>query len=479
MPNVPKIVRERLRSATAAVNHPDADLLTAFAERSLPERDRGIVLEHLARCADCRDIVALALPATESQQTVLRPSSGGWLTWPALRWGLVAAGVVAIASFGVVQYRGRMRPEAVAAQKPTASQNQKNVEVASNEPTKRALDQFVASAPAEKRDKLGVPAAPAFADMPSKTNTTYAGKKSIARSETAPPASSLLPANGSTAGGVGAGAVRGAASFGPRVANNQWQQNATLNQAPAPPPPVAFAKQQPNQSANQQVPGTTETVEVSGAAPMISTEAQSVNPPLPSADQAMVARAKSPVAAGAANGASASGSVGGPLPASPVAAPNPPLVPLWTITSTGALQRSFDQGKTWQPVDVNASLVASNFANLDATSLKISASTSSTEAERKKAKDADKSIKRQVAAPVFRAVAASGSEVWAGGSWGLLCHSLDGGNHWTRIVPSAAGASLTGDILSIEFPDPQHGKLSTSTSETWITTDDGGTWQKQ
>ncbi len=375
-----------------------------------------------------------------------------------------------------------------------ASQNQKNLEVASNEPRKQALDQFVASAPTEKREKLQVPAAPAFADLTSKTNMTDAGKKSMARSEATSPAISSPLAGARTSRGVAGGFGHGAASFGPRVANNQWQQNVAQNQASAPPPPMSFAKQQSNQPANTQVPASTETVEVSGAAPMISTEAQNVNAPLlPSADQAMVARAKSPVAAGAANGASVSGTVGVPVP-SPAAAPNlpsevrnvaaigvhsPPLLPLWTITSAGALQRSFDQGKTWQSVDVSASLIASNFASNDATSLNISASTSSTKEEKKKAKDADKSLKRPVATPAFRAVAASGSEVWAGGSWGLLYHSLDSGNHWTRIVPAAAGTSLTGDILSIEFPDPQHGRLSTSTSETWITTDDGGTWQKQ
>ena len=252
MPNVPKIVRERLRAATAPVNHPDADLLTAFAERSLPELDRGVVLEHLARCVDCRDIVALALPATESEQTVLRPSSGGWLSWPALRWAFVAAGVVAIASLGVVQYRGRSRPESMAAHEPVASQNQKNLEVASNEPKKQELDQFVASAPAEKRDKLQVPAAPAFADLSSKTNTSEAGKKIMARSDVTPPA--VLPLAGASRGGaVGGGVAQGAASFGPRVANNQWQQNAVRNQAPAP-PPMSFGKRESNQAAKAQVP---------------------------------------------------------------------------------------------------------------------------------------------------------------------------------------------------------------------------------
>ena len=52
MQNVPKTVRDRLQAAPPPVNHPDADLLTAFAERSLPHRERTVVLEHLARCGD-------------------------------------------------------------------------------------------------------------------------------------------------------------------------------------------------------------------------------------------------------------------------------------------------------------------------------------------------------------------------------------------------------------------------------------------
>jgi hypothetical protein len=64
MQNVPKIVRERLKAATPAAQHPDANALAAFAERLLPERERALVFDHLARCGDCRDIVAWALPAT-------------------------------------------------------------------------------------------------------------------------------------------------------------------------------------------------------------------------------------------------------------------------------------------------------------------------------------------------------------------------------------------------------------------------------
>src|ERR1051326_4272919 len=100
MQSVPKIVRDRLQATTPAVNHPDADLLTAFAEQSLPVEERASVLEHLARCGDCRDVVALALPSTESVQASARPVRSAWFTWPVLRWGFVAAGVVLVASIG-------------------------------------------------------------------------------------------------------------------------------------------------------------------------------------------------------------------------------------------------------------------------------------------------------------------------------------------------------------------------------------------
>jgi photosystem II stability/assembly factor-like uncharacterized protein len=106
--------------------------------------------------------------------------------------------------------------------------------------------------------------------------------------------------------------------------------------------------------------------------------------------------------------------------------------------------------------------------------MEVSAKTS-----RAKAKDADKVLKRETASLVFRAVAAAGADIWAGGSAGALYHSQDAGNHWIRVSPVSSGTVLTSDIVSLDFPDPQHGKLSTSTSEVWITADAGQTWQKQ
>jgi photosystem II stability/assembly factor-like uncharacterized protein len=81
--------------------------------------------------------------------------------------------------------------------------------------------------------------------------------------------------------------------------------------------------------------------------------------------------------------------------------------------------------------------------------------------------------------PVFRAVAAAGPEVWAGGADSMLYHSADGGEHWTRVLPSDGGVVLRGDITSVQFPDPQHGTVSTSTSDIWATNDGGQSWRRQ
>ena len=123
MEKVPQIVSERLKAAAPPVEHPDAELITAFSERSLPPAERNTVLEHLACCGDCREIVALALPASEPDQQIAHPAHehGGWLTWPVLRWGLIAAGLLAITSFGVMQNQRRSSMTAFNARRPEAA----------------------------------------------------------------------------------------------------------------------------------------------------------------------------------------------------------------------------------------------------------------------------------------------------------------------------------------------------------------------
>ena len=480
MQNVPKIVRERLKAATPPAHHPDANVLTAFAEQSLGEYERGLVLEHLARCGDCRDIVELALPATEPAGHAIKVPASGWLTWPALRWGLVAAGVVAIAALGVVQYQRRTE---TAASKPPAP-----FAIAAKEARNQPLATPGPAAASKKADNLQTPP-PAIADSVDARPATANGATRMV-AEPSPPTAAP---NGS-AGGSSAPVVGGALPHGPRLANQWQQQNGAQNQAPTPAAPSPFAKQQiaGNLAPNLRVPAASQTVTVENQTAQLDTQTQDLNAiqiqqshkleegesliaegqnkdkDRAAAEQqtaedfsARVGKAKpaEAVPSGYAGAVVRGTTIGGPMLTSSIQAPR------WTINATGGLQRSFDQGATWQSVDVNANPVSFT----DATSIQIAGNAGKT--SRAKA--------RKMPSPMFRAVAATGTDVWAGGAGGALYHSTDAGDHWTRVVPGSADAILTGDVVSLEFIDMRHGKVSTSTAEVWTTSDDGQTWQRQ
>jgi len=138
----------------------------------------------------------------------------------------------------------------------------------------------------------------------------------------------------------------------------------------------------------------------------------------------------------------------------------------WSINAAGGLQRSVDQGKTWQDVDINTAPPPAS------TNLQFAMKSS-----REKTLSKDKADAKEAPA-VFRAVSANGPDVWAGGSGGTLYHSTDAGAHWLRVVPSWSGVMLTEDIVSLQFADPQRGRILTSSSEIWTTVDAGQTWQK-
>ncbi len=475
MQDVPKIVQERLRAAAPAVDHPDADLLTAFTEQSLAGAERAVVLEHLARCGDCRDIVALSLPAAEPVATAVKTSSGGWFAWPVLRWGFVTAGVIAIATLGVVRYQRRPAT--------AASQSISHFEVAANEANKPPLAAPSAAGAAKKADKIQSPSAPAFADATDAKNAIVYDTAPTLHAEAK--AAVVVPqVSQGTFGRSGGLTVGGPVTHGPKMAE-QWQQQRAAQQAQTPTAPSRFAKQQAagDLTRNMRVPAVSETVAVEARAAELDTQQKQDEPQIGERETTSEAKDKAaaPPAAGdyalarvgKAKPAESSPSVSGPSTPAPYQATEramfvlSPPVSRWTITSTGGLQRSVDQGNSWQDVNVIANLPAS-------TSIEISAHTSRVNADKKKLKEEKKDRTRTV---TFRAVSANGPDVWAGGS--ALYHSMDSGSHWNRVVPASAGAIITGEIVSLEFPDVQHGKVSTSTAEVWTTSDSGQTWQKQ
>jgi len=113
------------------------------------------------------------------------------------------------------------------------------------------------------------------------------------------------------------------------------------------------------------------------------------------------------------------------------------LVPRWTLSADGTLQRSLDSGSSWQTIQVSSQKA------------------------------------------IFRALSANGFDIWVGGAAGALFHSSDAGQQWTQVRPVVNGEALADDIIGVEFRDALHGKLTSAKEETWVTADAGQSWQKQ
>jgi hypothetical protein len=102
MPELSNLLRQRLAAAAEPRVHPDADTLTAYTERLLAARERRQVLEHLAMCGPCRDVISiLSMAQAAPGEPRMLPSRlrRSWRSWK-LSWGLGAslAGLALVAT---------------------------------------------------------------------------------------------------------------------------------------------------------------------------------------------------------------------------------------------------------------------------------------------------------------------------------------------------------------------------------------------
>lgn len=373
---LPKIVLERLRRKAlapeasggpspapglAASQHPDANLLAAFVERSLTERERGQVLNHLAQCAGCRELVELTLPA-EATPALLEhsPARPGWRAWPLLRWSALAATLAAVA-VAVIWRPSPWRKQPMA------------VRLAS----KQSEQALLATA---------APPAPPAARQVKKTSDRAPG---AAKPAAPPPAPSHNPP-AAQAKGISRTEVQAEL----HTAATATETRSTSNDSETAPAPSA-----PQPSA-------------APSAPQVATAAVRAD--------ALQAKARSMAFRGGLAGAFGQFSA------------------RWTISADGKVQRSTDQGATWQDVHVDDQVT-------------------------------------------FRVLQATGRDVWAGGSGGALYHSSDGGLTWSRAHLSASSASSTDAIVAIITPagHPERITVHTASGEQWTTEDYGQHWQRE
>jgi len=382
MADLPKIVIQRLQGKARDQAHPDLDLISAFVENSLTQRDRNQVLEHLAHCSDCREVVALSLP---EQADVVRaetqPAGSPWLSWRVLRWGTLAACVAVVGAAVTIRYESRSKfRQLIAAQSPEVQRmNETVIQPASPlKPDSAKAANRVSSQPSVSTEGVGTAAKMRLKAAPSKAATPQAADREPSEASTALQRKSVLAETGTAEVSAGAEPAPQAAS-GPM---------------------------------DELVPGRAKDMPL---------ESQTY---------------KAQAAVGGAMLAQPTMSASGLAVNKTALVPTIKLLPRWTLTSDGTLQRSLDSGNTWETIPVPTQAI-------------------------------------------LRALAANGLHIWVGGSGGALYHSSDAGQHWTQVRPTANGEVLTADIIGVEFTDPQHGTLSTSTKETWVTDDSGQSWQKK
>jgi hypothetical protein len=443
MTEVPKIVYDRLRAAQSLPyglpeqTHPDADLLTAFTERSLSATERDGMLHHLAICVDCREIVALALPAAEipalpkSPDTeALQPQSSAerqarwtagrlasmkpaWLKFGALnlgskfgsgsgsglRWAALAAGVVVAASV-LALYPGKSsRP------------------VATN--TRPANAQIASSNPPEST------AAPAPATS-LETAKSGEGQRPAGLQRSASPKSGEIAAD--------------------RRLDASTRQSANFPAVPAPEVTSEISTVGTLMARN-------EAPAIEKAKPALqSTEAQLANSDDRKDDQYRYTdnvRPGNELKKQLQERDTTSPSTSAPSALASTrtmsAAKMAPVVnglvqhdAHWTITG-GALLRSPDGGQSWQD-----SLRASH--------------------------------------PLL-CYASHGEDIWAGGQAGTLFHSTNSGATWVQVQPSINRQQLSSDITHIDLQGDLAATakiaISTGSQEMWISADGGKTWEKK
>src|SRR6266478_2727060 len=451
MTEVPKIVYDRLRAALPEQAHPDADLLTAFAEQALSATERDGVLQHLALCGDCRDVVALALPAadlvaapiaseTDGLQTTASRSRGPHklsFAWPTLRWAALAAGAVVAAAVLLV-HPGKL-----------------------NQATPSAHQQITPSAPAASGPQIASSSVPS-SQIATSPNNQYA----VLAKDEAGPKSELRLSKKLKAGQ----AVKPPQAESDMLLADNKKDSGLAGKLSAAPSDRARVLDYDARSSR----AATETVEVSGAAAAATTE--------PSAESVLMARNETPrndtPAIEKAKPALQEMETNEQLKTEPAAVPGParaqtrnvmsaaklasPASPTlarnvtWAIKA-GVLQRSLDSGQSWQDA-LHADHPLLCYASHD-------------------------------------------EDVWTGGQAGTLFHSANSGVTWVQVQPSIKARQLISDITHIDVRNaevqdgdlrnnmrdelrgytrgPAEILLSTTNNEIWSSADSGKTWAKK
>jgi len=417
--------------------HPDANLLSAFVEQSLTTDERSQVVEHLSRCSECRDLVALSLPELQPAEIITHLVADRRPFWSGkLAWGAVAASFVVVGAAVLLQYQAKMPPataelSSYSKSAPSAPRQEESIadkdEVVGNvAQTRTSNDKLAAKvAPPSSTVKEDRELAKKFPAQQRNAGLIASKEKTNAALPSAEADRREQPGNQNA---LSAPAPR------PRKAEAQLATPPTVAESKAPaengpaPTKVPAASATPNAAVDAVVSSARVGGNITAAA-QASADAAPQNGPASAQQTTVEVQGENPKVQTESSTAS-----GGQLETTLAKSHNVPRF-RWTLSSGGAVLRSANRGRTWQSVPLHDN------AN-------------------------------------FRALTSVGADVWVGGAHGTLYHSADSGNTWQRLNPAANGSPLIDDIVALDFKDAQQGRLTTAAGEIWITSDGGQTWHK-
>ena len=502
MDGLKKLVAGRL--ATAAVEqHPDPDVLNAFAEHALSDAEREQVLQHLGACKDCREALHLAADHSPEAQPVLsfQPKRRPWLMF---RWAAVAASVVIVGAAVIARFPAHRT--VLYSQKPAAPPVENYSKVA---------EEKTPSDVREMRDRLARPATPPTKERPAEKHMTakpranmefdgtdevhVAGsprvdedkKKAdqsltvIGRNNLALPAPLQQQASAQsvyesqvvgkdlrkTGSGVGyaaragkqeafhgnqSGVIQGTVvdPSGAVVNNAKVTMDGPVGSQ------TAISDTKGNFVFSSLTPGSysikteatgfkaSEIADVAVADDKPAAVGVRLEPGSASETvevSAAAVSADSGAAAEAAPVQAKSGAVGGPVTGN--------LIQNTLASNAPAMMKAVSIPQ-WR-LSVGGIVQRSFDSGGSWQNMTVS----------KKA--------------VFTALCTVKQHVWVGGKGGMLFHSVDAGQSWQHVRPSEATEKLNSDITHIDFPDPSNGSVSASNGEVWSTSDGGRTWRRQ
>ena len=432
MPDVPKIVRDRLRADLPEGVHPDPDVLTAFAEQTLAAAEREVVLQHLAHCGDCREVVALSIPTLEiGSQPVTAPDNESavavasrahekagwqrpWFAWPAWRWAALAAGVV-VAGGILLMHPGKPNAGQEAKQPPASTVTRADETLVARQASSPIAENLT------KTDKKAAPAKRAF---------TRDKESKLAYSAAAPAKDAL------TRGQVEMPAANKAVAVGAAVGS------------PAPAPPGR----------------SSEVVEVTAASgPMTAEEARIAVPATGGQVSDLTTISKAKAAKTESNASSSLQQSESPDQKQGTTGALAGKQGAIAEMNTGAANSHPDADKSDSPQPAQYSAQWSIHGN---------------ELQRSLGSGGARKTVLHSGRP-FLCYAAGGNEIWVGGKGGDLFHSANGGVTWNQVHPSAQEQTLVDDVTHIDVYSPTVIVLFTSNHQSWSTADGGKSWQKK